>query len=494
MTKLPSNQGDAIDRSHPDRVAVVESRGDGSRTEVSFAELDARADAMADRLLRAGHPRGATVVLLGENSADWLASFLGIQRAGLVPAPISYKFPPETRAAVLDNADPVLVLVDTAERAAGIAAPVLSFSEAVAPVTGDQLPHPETTGSDPAMILYTSGSTGVPKGVVLSQASHLWVLGVGFDPSPTPQITLVAAPLYHMNALANCQASLLRGDTVVLMDRFDAGRFADLIASEQVTNVTGVPPMLALVLQEQQRRTPDQRADFSSVTATYIGSAPASDDLLDQIEAAFPRSRMKLSYGTTESGPVAFSHDPQRRSPRGSVGLAHPAVDIRLVGPDGEPANPGVMEIRTGALLTGYHRRDDVPMPLTGDGFYHTKDVFRRDEDGYYFFEGRVDDMFTSGGENVYPRLVEQVIEDHPDVNEAAVVPVEDPVKGNRPVAFVVPAPGRRVDEAAVKAYTLEHLEPYAHPRRIFVVESLPLSSSNKVDRHALTARAKGLL
>src|SRR5690606_31658181 len=171
------------------------------------------------------------------------------------------------------------------------------------------------------------------------------------------------------------------------------------------------------------------------------------------------------------------------------------AVELRLVDGAGRPVEGrGVLEIRNPALLTGYHNRPDVAVPVTPDGFHHTRDVFRVDEDGFYFFAGREDDMFTSGGENVFPRSVEQVLESHPAVDQAVVVPVPDDVKGAKPVAFVTLRPGTQAGEQELKAHVLEHLEPFAHPRRVWVLEDIPLSSTNKADRDGLAARAVRLL
>lgn len=176
-------------------------------------------------------------------------------------------------------------------------------------------------------------------------------------------------------------------------------------------------------------------------------------------------------------------------TPVASVGAPHPQVSVRLVGPDG-PAT-GVLQMRSPAIMLGYHNRPDVPVPITADGFYDTGDVFRRDADGFFYFLGRTDDMFVSGGENIFPGEVELVLERHPDVLQACVVPVEDSIKGTKPVAFVVRRPGATVDEAALKAHALAHAPAYQHPRRVWFVEELPLASTNKIDRAALRRRAE---
>ena len=176
----------------------------------------------------------------------------------------------------------------------------------------------------------------------------------------------------------------------------------------------------------------------------------------------------------------------------GDVGrLSASVVALRLVDGDNRDAAQGVLEMKCPAVMLGYHNRPDVKPPLTPDGFYITGDVFRRDADGFHYFVGRTDDMFVSGGENIYPADVERMLERHPDVAQAAVVPIDDEIKGQKPVAFVIPKPGRSPDGEAVKRFALANAPAYQHPRFVWFVDELPLASTNKVDRAALHAMAE---
>jgi acyl-CoA synthetase (AMP-forming)/AMP-acid ligase II len=150
-----------------------------------------------------------------------------------------------------------------------------------------------------------------------------------------------------------------------------------------------------------------------------------------------------------------------------------------------------VLEIKCPALMNGYHNRPDVRPPFTADGFYVTGDVFRRDGDGFHYFVGRGDDMFVSGGENVYPSDVERMLERHPDVAQAAVVPIDDEIKGQKPVAFVVSKPGRSPSADEIKRFALANAPAYAHPRFVWFVDELPLAATNKVDRALLHGLAQ---
>jgi acyl-CoA synthetase (AMP-forming)/AMP-acid ligase II len=147
--------------------------------------------------------------------------------------------------------------------------------------------------------------------------------------------------------------------------------------------------------------------------------------------------------------------------------------------------------MKSPALMLGYHNRPDLASPFTEDGYYRTGDVFRRDKDGFYYFVGRTDDMFVSGGENIYPGDVERMLEQHSDVGQAAVVPVDDEIKGQKPVAFIVPKGGHHPSEDDIKRFALAHAPAYQHPRFIWFVDKFPLASTNKIDRGALRRTAE---
>ncbi|MGC2122140.1 MAG: class I adenylate-forming enzyme family protein, partial [Xanthobacteraceae bacterium] len=205
-----------------------------------------------------------------------------------------------------------------------------------------------------------------------------------------------------------------------------------------------------------------------------------------------PRAAVTNAYGTTEAGPVVFGPHPQGLpQPELSVGYPHPKVALRLVDGEDRDAAQGVLEMKCPALMNGYHNRPDGEQPLTADGFYVTGDVFRRDASGFHYFVGRTDDMFVSGGENIYPADVERMLERHAGVAQAAVVPIADDIKGQKPVAFVIRKPGHALDAEALKQFALANAPAYAHPRFVWFVDELPLASTNKLDRAALQRMAR---
>jgi acyl-CoA synthetase (AMP-forming)/AMP-acid ligase II len=241
-----------------------------------------------------------------------------------------------------------------------------------------------------------------------------------------------------------------------------------------------------------------EQTDLASVRYVRMGSAPVSDALLAQIHRLLPNAKVINAYGTTEGGPVVFGPHPDGLpTPSRAVGAKHPLVDLRLVDEHGvqvEASNrgergdggEGELEMRSPGLMNGYHNRPELVRPITPDGFYRTGDVFYRDADGFYTFVGRRDDMFVSGGENIFPGEVESLLERHPSIEQACVVPVADEIKGTKPVAFVVLKPGAPLSVDDVKTFALAHAPAYQHPRHVWFVDAIPLASTNKVDRAAL--------
>jgi acyl-CoA synthetase (AMP-forming)/AMP-acid ligase II len=302
---------------------------------------------------------------------------------------------------------------------------------------------------------------------------------------PLGQRSLVAAPLYHMNGLAMCQMTFSQGDTIVLLPQFTTKSYVEAAAKHRVAFLTSVPTMIAMMLREKELLA---KNDLSAVEAVRMGSAPLTQSLIDQVRAVFPRAQISNGYGTTEAGPVVFGPHPKGiRQPELSTGYPHPAVQLRLVRDGKEVQDQGELEMKCGALMTHYHKLPETTAKvMTPDGFYRTSDVFRRDENGFFYFVGRVDDMFVCGGENIYPGEVEKMLEKHPDIHQAAVIPVPDELKGHKPIAFVVRANGATIDEQAVKTYALANAPAYQHPRRVFFVDEMPLAGTNKIDKRVL--------
>jgi acyl-CoA synthetase (AMP-forming)/AMP-acid ligase II len=481
---LTSKDGD------PDKVAIIDL-GAGRERRFSYRDFEEQANAVARALAGRGLAHGDRIAILAANRFEYLTTVHGIMRAGFVAVPVNFKFPPATIDYIVHDSGAKLVFCDAPRLdSAPKDLPRICFDSG----SGDDFasflkPGPFTpitpADREPAMFLYTSGSTGRPKGVVLSHQSHIWVVEQRMAAQDmTRHRFLVAAPLYHMNALAISQLAHAAHATVILLPQFTTELYLEAIEDYRCTWLTAVPPMIAMMLNDKERLA---ATDLSSVEYLRMGSAPVSQSLMKAIHQALPKTAVTNAYGTTEGGPVVFGPHPKGLAqPEMSVGYPHPKVQLRLIGEDGALSDLGVLEMKSPAIMNGYHNRPDVASPITADGFYVTGDVFRRDENGFHFFVGRTDDMFVSGGENIFPGEVEKMLENHPDVIQACVVPVDDDIKGTKPVAFVVRREGSDLNEAKLKTFALANAPAYQHPRSIWFVDSLPLASTNKLDRKTM--------
>ena len=491
------NLGDLRDPTVPNgHPALIDCRDWDHPQTLSHSEFDRQVNECARALAAIGLARGDRVAILSLNRAEVLIAYFAIMRAGFVAIPTNIKFPQETIAFVLADAEVRFAFCDTAGRALlPNVLPVVDFDDggpdgfAAFLDPGPFEPIRPQPG-EAAMVLYTSGSTGRPKGVPLSHDGQLWAVRsrVG-DGGHQRQRILVAAPLFHMNAIGISKVAIAAGATIVLMPQFNARKYVEAIGRFKITSLTSVPTMLALAFREHEALA---QTDLSSIESVRTGSAPITQSLVDEIKRVFPKAPILIGYGTTESGPIAFGARAGLDKPDLALGWPLPGVEVRLIGPDGMEATEGELWIRTPANMAGYlNLPEKTRQVLNSDRWYKTGDVFRREDGGAYTFVGRTDDMFVCGGENIYPGEVESLLERHADITQACVVPVPDDVKGEKPFAFVVLRPGATLTEAGVKRFALDNAPAYQHPRGVAFLPELPLATTNKVDRKALRQIAR---
>src|SRR6202022_3776855 len=337
--QMPSftNLGDLIRRDRNlEKVAIIDLGGEQAPREFSYADLDGMANAVARALARRGFARGERIAILSANRAEFLAAYFGIMRAGFVSVPVSFKFPRREIHFILQDAGAKVVFCDR-ERGPDVPENVASvqfgrggkggFDDFLDVGTFDSV-MPQAR--EPAMFLYTSGSTGQPKGVVLSHQSHIWVVDTRLDPALERHRYLIAAPLYHMNALALSKLACAAHATIVLLPQFTARAYIEAIARHRCTWLTAVPPMMAMMLREKDLLA---ATALSSVEFVRMGCAPVTRSLMEAIHPALPRALVTNAYGTTEAGPVVFGPHPEGLpQPEMSVGYPHPKVEPRLVG------------------------------------------------------------------------------------------------------------------------------------------------------------------
>jgi long-chain acyl-CoA synthetase len=496
MTKW-KNLGDLIDRAGDlNRPAVIDLRDAAAPRTWSHLELDRLASGVAHHLMCRGFPRGTRVAIVSANRAEYLAAYFGIMRAGCIAVPVNTKLARETIAFIMDDAEIALAFVD--RQANGqVRAPIprLDFDDPgpggfAASVAPGAFAAVEAAPQEIAQMLYTSGSTGRPKGVPLSHAGQLWALAVRTgERINDAERYLIAQPLFHMNGLFSAKTVFATNASVVMLPSFETRSYVKALAAHKVTALMAVPTMFARVVREAELLA---AFDFSSLKRIGLGSAPITSGLFERIEQAFPGATITLGYGTTEAGPAVFGPHPDG-IPTPPLALGYPVegCEVQLVnGPD---EREGVLLMRNPAVMSGYHNLPHQTSKALVDGWYSTGDLMRRDENGFYYFVGRADDMFVCSGENIYPAEVEKMLERHPLVQQAAVVPLPDEERGQIPVAFIVSKTDTPVGADAIRQFALAIGPAYQHPRRIAFIEELPWAGTNKIDRRALIERARAL-
>ena len=499
----------AAARVYPERVAMIDLCGAAPR-EVAYAELEQRLDRFAAMISGLGLAPGDRLAMAVGNRFEFIEVMYGAIRAGVVPVPLNTRQGAEVLRYIVEDSDAVAAIVEPGcnkfivdvIEAAGLE-PRIAFGpapegwrdyESLLKAAPADFEPPELGGDHPSFQPYTSGSTGRPKGVVLTHQGQLWGIRCGqqYWPEKSASRALAAVPMYHKNAMAGAFKPLLHaGGSVVILPDFEPRRFLRTLSAYRCTNAGAVPAVYTLLLQH---RDLIESLDLTALAGLSVGSAPVQPALMHEIEAAFGVPVVE-TYGLTEGGPVPIGAPLDGRPiPVGSCGVDWPEGEVKLVGEDGtEDPHYGEMWVRNPGVTPGYYKRPEVNAERLVDGWLRTGDMFARDDDGFYYFKGRDDEMFNCGGENIYPKEVENLILRLAGVADASVVALAHAVKGEVPVALVAAPAVAGLDEAAVKAFCLENGPAYAHPRRVEVVSELPLNGAGKVDRLAVQRMAEEL-
>ncbi|MFI6096311.1 long-chain fatty acid--CoA ligase [Lentzea sp. NPDC051213] len=444
----------------------------------TYAELADRTTRLARQLEQLGVGRGDRVAYLGPNHPSFAETMFAAHLLGAIFVPLNFRLTPaELNYQLADSGARVLIHAPShrAEHQAAIS--LDGYEEWLAAGSSAPLDVPVAI-DDPALILYTSGTTGRPKGAVLSHANLLWNtfnLLVGADLA-SDEVTLVTAPLFHVAALTQTLLpTFIKGGRSVITPGWDIGECVALIEKYRVTYMFGVSTMYGDLAASPHWRT----ADLSSVRMLMCGGAAVPDAVIRTYQE---RGLVFCQgYGLTETAPGATfleAGDSVRKA--GSAGVPVFFDDIRLAG-------NGEIEVQGPNVTPGYWN-DPVATAaaFTDDGWFRTGDIGRLDDDGHLYVVDRVKDMYISGGENVYPAEVENVIADHPDVAEVAVVGVPDARWGEVGRAFVRSRPGSALDAAGLREFLLPRLAKYKIPVHVEVVAELPRTGSGKVLKSAL--------
>jgi acyl-CoA synthetase (AMP-forming)/AMP-acid ligase II len=505
---LPDNLGYLFDTAlalTPSASAIFQGE-----TILTYADLDARSNRLANALASVGVTAGDRVALLFNNDFRFLETLFGIMRLGAVAVPLNIRMGDEALRYVAEDSEAAVMVASSAlaDRGRMLAGQIPAIKHLIADgrVPDGTLAYETLLGSasptlarratafdEICMQPYTSGSTGKPKGVLLTHGGQIWnadIMRKALLADDTER-ALIAVPLYHKNAMAGAvKPFLLAGGSLVILPGFDALEVIRAIDRFKVTYLTGVPAMYKMILAEKGALA---RHDVTSVRYAVCGSAEVPEELLDEFRRVFG-APIGESYGLTEGGPVPIVNSRWGLKKRNSCGLAFPGCDVKLVDEDDrEVGVDGVGELLTKnpGLAKGYWKLPEATATKFRGGWLYTGDLMRRDIDGYYYFVGRRDDMINVAGENVYPKEVEDILLQHPNLRDACVVPAPHGVKGEVPIAFVVAREPGKTTEEDVRRFFLERGAPYAHPRKVVFLDALPLGGTGKIDRTGLKVQAR---
>ncbi len=485
---------------NPQKVALIDyGLPEGSRAitpspkEYTYAELYRRSNRAAHFLKNRGVGRGDRVAVLAQNGIEHVDLFFATAKLGALLVPLNYRLPIGGLQYILTDTSPAVFFSsqeyeETAKSLARTTAcpePLSLETEFEAAIKDGDASFPEEIRleqTDPHLILYTSGTTGHPKGALITHGQIIWnSINTAISLSLTKDDRgTIHTPIYHTGGLNVLATPLFHfGGQVVLLRRWDCEAFLSIIEKHRLTLFFGLPTLFKMMIASPKFKT----TNFSSVRIVLSGGEPCPRSVLDTfVERGMP---IRQGYGLTEVGPNVYSlpaEDAVRKA--GSVGFPNFHVDAKIVdermkevpvGHVGELVMAGPM------VCGGYWQKPAATTEAIVDGWFRTGDLFRQDEEGYYYVVGRKKDMYISGGENVYPVEIENVLHRHPAILEAAVIGVPDEIWGEVGKAFIALRLGQSATVDEIRHYLVKHLAKYQVPKYYVFLESLPKGDTGKI-------------
>lgn len=471
---------------------------------LTYREFDRVTERLAAALQSLGLEKGHHAAVLFANSVDTLLCYFSIIKAGGTAIPINPLYTPREIAFILNNSEAKLLIAAerfqktiegvkprlpklalTVFREEGDPS-VLKTFERLTP-SAHSLRPADLSSEDNAIIFYTSGTLGQPKGVILTHGNFTFsgpniakTYGLQKD-----DITMAVLPLVHVFAVASpVFGSLSSGGTVVVLERFQAESVLKALEHYKVTWFPGVPTMFNFIYHAYEKGT----YDTSSIRMGLSGGASLSVELLRNWENRFHAEILEV-YGLTESTGLVTANPVHGERKAGSIGLTVSGVQTRLINKEGQEVARG----EVGELLfkgpnatKGYWKLPEQTAESIRDGWVYTGDLVKQDEQGYFYIVGRKKELIITGGYNVYPREIEEVLYTHPAIYEAAVIGIPDEAKGEIPKAFISLKPGQHTSEGEIIDFCKANLAPYKVPRIVEIRPDLPKSSVGKILKREL--------
>lgn len=492
MGNLAQNLADSA-RANPDAPALKLDD-----IVISYGQLDQASGRIAGLLASKGVGPGDRVGVMLPNVPHFPVVYYGILRLGAVVVPMNVLLKERETGFYLGDSGAKVVFawndfLSAAEHGAKEAG-----TEVIAvgtPESEQQIHSAEPlmevaarAEGDDAVILYTSGTTGTPKGAQLTHGnlgsnvdSVLSMFGIGGE-----DVVLGALPLFHsFGQTCSMNACIKGGGCLTLLPRFDPAKALAMFARDNVTMFMGVPTMYGAMLHDPAADT----ADTSRLKMAVSGGASMPGELMRAFEQKFGCDILE-GYGLSETSPVASFNQPGRPRKVGSIGTPIPHVEMKLVGDDGAEVGEGEIgeiAIKGPNVMAGYWGRDDATAEVMRGDWFLSGDMANRDEDGYYFIVDRKKDMIIRGGYNVYPREIEELLYEHPAIREAAVLPVPDEQMGEEVGAAIALKAGAELDAEEVKSFVKEQVAAYKYPRKVWFVDELPKGPTGKILKRSIT-------
>jgi len=482
----------------PDAVAV--RLGEAALT---YAELDESSARLATLLRERGMQPGDRVGVMLPNVPEFPVAYYGVLRAGCAVVPMNVLLKRREIAFYLEDSGAKLLLAwhgfgeEAAAGAAGAGAELIEVEPAsFAALLAEHEPATEvadTAEDDTAVILYTSGTTGKPKGAELTHANlhrNADVVRRTTCEIEAGDVVLGALPLFHsFGQTVGMNATLLAGGTLTLVPKFDPGEALETMRRDGVTHFYGVPTMFGALLHHPGRDGFDPAALRRCIT----GGASMPVEVLRGFEQAFGCAVLE-GYGLSETSPVASSNHADRERKPGSIGTPIEGVEMRVVDEDDNEVAQGEIgeiAIRGHNIMKGYWQRPEATAEAMRGGWFHSGDMARVDEEGYFFIVDRKKDLIIRGGYNVYPREVEEVLYEHPKIREAAVVGVPHDEWGEEIGAAVVLHEGEELTPQEVSEYVKDRIAAYKYPRAVWFLDDLPKGPTGKILKREIETPAR---
>jgi len=495
-------------RRYPGRVGLM--FGD---VRLTWPQVNERVNRFANALTAHGVRRGDRVAILAHNTHRFLETYWGLAKLGLIAVPLNYRLTHGELGQLLEHSEAsallagpeyvelalelerevpslawIVALDDSADR-------IDSYEAVLASASADEPAH-GAGSEDPFAIMYTSGTTGLPKGAVVTHGnleSNIYNQAIA-DKADPADVNLVATPLYHMGALFMATTYAALGCTNVILESFEPTAVISAIERERTTTCLLIPTMLNILLNDPAI----DRHDLSSLRLIFYGGSIMPEPVLRRAMQTIGCD-FTQGYGLTETIEATFltatdhvlDGDPGRERRLASAGTEAVNAEVRVVDDDGRdlPAcEVGEVLVRGPSVIREYWRAPEATSAAISDGWFHTGDVGYRDEGGYLFIVDRKKDMIISGGVNIYPKDVEGVLYSHPGVLEAAVIGLPDEMWGEAVTAVVAPKPGWDLSEQELIEYCRGRIAGYKKPRAVKLVEALPRNPSGKILKRELRA------